>query len=494
MSYFVTHNVTLPILISQLCLLPENRNIHTRNGFTTLKLYIVAAESAQIIKVIERSGSWVKIKLNFKLEAVKNVYNSGNSVPENNGIINIIDRDNRDGNIGAQLIMRETQESKNLFNVHLKTKKDNIEIINGISKVCAVDCHSNRYSNVTAENNVIIDVIDRDNRDGNIGAQLIMRETPNKEFQLSNSGSDTGSSKDHLSRPSSSFPEENKKLFNVLINHLKTKTDNIDFINGISKVCVVDCRSNGYSNVTAYLMSAENKGIIDIIDRDNRDGNIGAQLIMRETLNKEFQLSNSESDTGSSKVHLSRPSSSFPEGNEKLFNVLINHLKCKKDNIDFSNGISKVCVVDLMNKMKAVTMACSYEAKNLNNSSNQRPGDIFVPEFDIYGDPFLDFSVINIIAKSHLAKSAKGQFCGANIRYSDKMKKYPDHGPRFKPLVIESTGGWHSYSMDYLKTMASHIACRSNKPNSFVLSSLLRGCSFSLQKLQGMLVRRCLAL
>jgi hypothetical protein len=50
---------------------------------------------------------------------------------------------------------------------------------------------------------------------------------------------------------------------------------------------------------------------------------------------------------------------------------------------------------------------------------------------------------------------------GADIRYVEKMKKYPDLGPRFKPLVIESTGGWHNYSFDYLKTMAAHKAGQS---------------------------------
>jgi hypothetical protein len=55
-----------------------------------------------------------------------------------------------------------------------------------------------------------------------------------------------------------------------------------------------------------------------------------------------------------------------------------------------------------MVQMKSASMICSTEAKNLNNNSRQRPGDMFVPEFDIYGDAFLDVSVINItVKKSH---------------------------------------------------------------------------------------------
>jgi hypothetical protein len=50
--------------------------------------------------------------------------------------------------------------------------------------------------------------------------------------------------------------------------------------------------------------------------------------------------------------------------------------------------------------MKNSGMSCSYEAKTLNNPTRQRPGDIFVPEFDNYGDAYFDISVINITCKS----------------------------------------------------------------------------------------------
>jgi hypothetical protein len=71
--------------------------------------------------------------------------------------------------------------------------------------------------------------------------------------------------------------------------------------------------------------------------------------------------------------------------------------------IDKHNSIVKCLVL----KMKNAGMSCSYEAKNLNNPSRQRPGDIFVPEFDNYGDTYLDVSVMNITFKSHLGNVQK---------------------------------------------------------------------------------------
>jgi hypothetical protein len=50
------------------------------------------------------------------------------------------------------------------------------------------------------------------------------------------------------------------------------------------------------------------------------------------------------------------------------------------------------------------------------NDTRQRPGDIYMPEFDVYGDAFFDVSIINVCAPSHVKKSAKGQLEGSKIR------------------------------------------------------------------------------
>jgi hypothetical protein len=52
------------------------------------------------------------------------------------------------------------------------------------------------------------------------------------------------------------------------------------------------------------------------------------------------------------------------------------------------------------------------------------------------------------------------------------MKKYPDLGPRFKPLVLESTGGWHKLSFNYLRTLANHIVSRTKSTNKLASEAL----------------------
>jgi hypothetical protein len=120
------------------------------------------------------------------------------------------------------------------------------------------------------------------------------------------------------------------------------------------------------------------------------------------------------------------------------------------------------------------------EVKNPMNNTSQRPGDIYMPEFDVFGDAFVDVSVINSCAESYVRRASKGQLEGSGIRYEAKVGKYPELGKRFKPLVVEATGGWHRFSFDYLKLLAEHISTRTNKSSKSALNGLLTSTSFCL--------------
>ena len=166
-------------------------------------------------------------------------------------------------------------------------------------------------------------------------------------------------------------------------------------------------------------------------------------------------------------------------------------LSCKKASgfIDKHDSI----VSTLFQTLKSAGVSCSKEAFNPMADNRQRPGDIHVPDFDVYGQAYLDVSIINILAPSHLARAATGPLAGSKIRYDEKMRKYPDLGSNFKPLVLECTGGWHHYSMGYLKTIANRVSSYSLKSPTQVLNEMLTAVSFRLQRHQGaMLIRRCL--
>ena len=101
------------------------------------------------------------------------------------------------------------------------------------------------------------------------------------------------------------------------------------------------------------------------------------------------------------------------------------------------------------------------------------------------GSVYLDVSITHTLAQSHLQRAASGQLEGSKIRYEQKITKYLDLGSSFKPLVLESTGGWHPSSFNTLKLLASKMATNTGKLPNDILNVLLTTCSIRLQRSQG---------
>ena len=154
------------------------------------------------------------------------------------------------------------------------------------------------------------------------------------------------------------------------------------------------------------------------------------------------------------------------------------------------------CLVDIIaNTVKNCGITTSANKHFMPSDNREMPGVIFISDFDLLGDAYFDVSVINILCPSYLQKSSKGALCGSDIRYEEKKKKYPALGGQLKPLIVECTGGWNSFSFKYLKMIAELVASRKNQSVKKIMKTLLSSLSVSLQRQQGaMLVRRCLSL
>ncbi len=133
----------------------------------------------------------------------------------------------------------------------------------------------------------------------------------------------------------------------------------------------------------------------------------------------------------------------------KILDIYGHHaLSCRTaaGSIERHNGIT----LSLAQILKKANINYIYEARNPMKDNRQRPGDILFHNFDVYGDAYLDVSVINICAKSYVKTAATGPLEGSRIRFEAKKNKYPELGARFKPLIVETSDGWHPFSMDYL--------------------------------------------
>ena len=149
-------------------------------------------------------------------------------------------------------------------------------------------------------------------------------------------------------------------------------------------------------------------------------------------------------------------------------------------------------VVGIAEHLRKANITFSLEQRNPRNDSRQRPGDIFIANYDTRGPAYLDVSVIHILARSFLRRASIGQLEGSKIRYDYKMSKYPDLGSSFKPSVVESTGGWHAASFNTLRSLAVKMSVNTGKSTSVLLNGMLATCSVRLQRSLGShLLRRC---
>ena len=168
-------------------------------------------------------------------------------------------------------------------------------------------------------------------------------------------------------------------------------------------------------------------------------------------------------------------------------------LACKNasGSIDRHNAV----VDAICGQLRKAKVSFTKEAFDPRSENRERPGDIFIPSFDSFGDGYFDVSVIHILANAYLRRASTGQLEGSRIRYDTKVAKYPNLGRKFKPLVVECTGGWHPQSFVFLKAVANRIAGTSMKSTTDILNELLVSCAVALQRFQGnTLVRKCLGL
>ena len=87
-------------------------------------------------------------------------------------------------------------------------------------------------------------------------------------------------------------------------------------------------------------------------------------------------------------------------------------------------------MLSIVKHMKIANLSCFVEECNPRNGTRERPGRICIAEFDSMGygpgDAFFDIPVIHICAERYILSASVEQLEASNIRYNEKMLKYPD--------------------------------------------------------------------
>ena len=128
----------------------------------------------------------------------------------------------------------------------------------------------------------------------------------------------------------------------------------------------------------------------------------------------------------------------------KLMDVFGYHaLSCRQK----SSGIHRhnSIVLSIVKHMKAANLSWPVEECNPMNDTRERPGDIYIAEFDSLGhgpgDAFFDISVIHICAESYIRRASVGQL--SKIRYNEKILKYPDLESPWLLNLLGVGNGWY---------------------------------------------------
>ena len=116
--------------------------------------------------------------------------------------------------------------------------------------------------------------------------------------------------------------------------------------------------------------------------------------------------------------------------------------------------------------------------------NNNRPGDIFHPDFRFGKPAYFDVSVRGSLQPQYLSKAADHPGVAGEAGEIEKDEKHEDDvlaaGGLFFPLVVESLGLWTPSSLKILKVIASKSSSLNGTPLSITVSYLHQRLSIRL--------------
>ena len=125
------------------------------------------------------------------------------------------------------------------------------------------------------------------------------------------------------------------------------------------------------------------------------------------------------------------------------------------------------------------------EQRHLIEESNNRPGDVFIPDWRGRPTAF-DYAVTSPMCKTHLPYSSKQTGAALERTKAGKIRKHgaqcTRNGIRFVPVVFETFGGLDSDATFHLRHIAIKSAARSSRPSSNAVTHFFQRQSVICQR------------
>ena len=126
------------------------------------------------------------------------------------------------------------------------------------------------------------------------------------------------------------------------------------------------------------------------------------------------------------------------------------------------------------------------EMPGLIPGSQSRPADVFVENWVNGGKIAFDISVVSPTQDAIVLRAAETPAAAIEMRKTSKVRSHFDHcraqGISFKPLVVETFGGWDADALKHLKLLGRHTARRWGKLDSIEIKHFFQRLSIALQR------------
>ena len=140
----------------------------------------------------------------------------------------------------------------------------------------------------------------------------------------------------------------------------------------------------------------------------------------------------------------------------------------------------------IFQEAQSASLNPTKEMPGLIPRSQSRPADVYVENWIDGGKVAFDISVVSPTQNAIILRAAETPAAAIEMRKSSKIR---DHfsdcraqGIAFKPLVVESFGGWDVDAVKLLKKLGRHSARRWGKNDALEIKYFFQRLSIALQR------------
>lgn len=141
----------------------------------------------------------------------------------------------------------------------------------------------------------------------------------------------------------------------------------------------------------------------------------------------------------------------------------------------------------LFNLCSQACLQPKKEVSNLVSGTSERPGDVFIPRWNLGKSAAIDVSITFPMQPKFIIKTAekggvaaKAAELAKNSKYQTSLQNRTDIV--FIPFILESFGGYGSSALEFVKSLISDIKSRSLDSGSNIAHRIWQKFSFLLQK------------